>query len=167
MTTTPDLWKALASIKTAIQAADSKAAAFLTIAGVLIAFPAPAMLVRPDASRLQPAAAIFAVLAAMLFMLSVGAALSVLFPRTRNKTTTSSLIYFGDIAGYKAPDFERMIAAADDEQLRADLIAQIHINAQICSTKHAHFKAAVTSLVSGMVSLAIAYIVVAVTAAGP
>src|SRR5688572_6290963 len=92
------LRQVLATVLAQIWAADHKAAALLTIAGVLVAFPTPAILVPTTPTSVPFVASVFAAVSACAFVGSICFALMVLFPRTLNTTDTSSLTYFGDIA---------------------------------------------------------------------
>lgn len=157
MSTNDDLRQVLATIHAHIGTADQKAAALLTIAGVLIAFPAPSILVPQSPNSVPFPAAFCAALAAVGFVISICAALTVLFPRTVNRTDTSSLIYFGDIAALKKAAYAEAVERGSEATVRADLVAQIHINACIATRKHRFFKLSVMSLVGGIVLLVVAY----------
>lgn len=157
MRSNEDLREVLATIHAHISMADQKAAALLTIAGVLIAFPAPSILVPASPNAVPFPAAFCAAVAAVAFVIRICSALTVLFPRTINRTDTSSLIYFGDIAGLKKQAFADALGRSDDASYREDLTAQIHINAQIAKKKHSFFKLSVHSLVAGIALLAVAY----------
>jgi hypothetical protein len=102
MRSNDDLRQVLATSNGLISTADQKAAALLTIAGVLIAFPAPSILV-PASPQAVPFPATFcAAVAAVAFVVSVCAVLAVLFPRTVIRTDTASLIskrWFHEPAG--------------------------------------------------------------------
>jgi hypothetical protein len=149
----------LATVLSHIAAADQKAAALLTIAGVLIAFPTPTILIPATNPSTVPLFSTFcAVVSACAFVTSIYFALLVLFPKTKNKTDTSSLIYFGDIAAMSKTDFVSAIERADASRVRDDLLAQIHINSVIASLKHSRFKGAVAALITGIVFLAACYV---------
>lgn len=167
MTNNETLHEVLATVQTHISTADQKAAALLTIAGVLIAFPAPSILLPASADAVPFPAAVCAAFAALGFVVSICCALAVLFPRTDNRTNTSSLIYFGDIAGLSQTAYVEAVHRADDSTFRDDLVAQIHANAKIAQRKHKFFKAAVNSLVAGVVLLTVAYGAIAWVAKPP
>lgn len=154
----------LAGVQAHIGAADHKATALLGIAGVLIAFPAPWILVSSDERSVPFVAAVFAALAAFGFVWSICAALFVLFPRTRNRGDLNSLIYFGDIQALTLDNYSAIIDRADDKRLREDLITQIHVNADIAYRKHHVFKQAVGGLIVGMLFLVFAYSTIALNA---
>jgi hypothetical protein len=166
MIATEDLRKVLDSVQAQIAAADHKAAALLTIAGVLIAFPAPSILIPATPSSVPLVSTFCATVSACAFVVSIFSALLVLFPKTKNKTDASSLIYFGDIAANTLAEYADAIDRADDPRVRGDLIAQIHINAEIARTKHSHFKLAVVALGTGIVFLVLAFIAIAFGAKG-
>jgi hypothetical protein len=161
MRSAEDLRPVLATVLSHIAAADQKAATLLTIAGVLVAFPAPTILVPSTPSSVPLFSTFCAAVSACAFVASICGALVVLFPRTKNKTNTSSLIYFGDIAATSQTDYAESLNRADDGLIRDDLIAQIHITAQIARTKHGHFKFAVISLITGIVFLGACYVGIA------
>src|SRR5437868_1401303 len=109
-----DLRQVLAMVLGHVRAADQKAVALLTIAGVLIAFPAPSVLVSPFPASVPAFASVCAAISACAFVLSICGALMVLFPRTTNTTDTSSLIYFGDIAGTTKATYADAVTQADE-----------------------------------------------------
>jgi hypothetical protein len=151
----------LATVQAQITAADQKAAALLTISGVLIAFPTPSILLPPQPSEVPPFAAVLATIAACGFVTSVLATLMVLFPRTTNRSDTSSLTFFGDIASGSQKHYSEAIQRADEKRIRDDLIAQLYVNSTIAGSKYGHFKWAVRALVSGILFLVFSYAVVA------
>jgi len=114
MPSNDDLRQVLATVLSQISAADQKAAALLTIAGVLIAFPAPSILVPSTPSVVPFLATVFAAISACAFVWSICVALAVLFPKTKNKTDISSLIYFGDIAASTKAEYAEAIGRVDD-----------------------------------------------------
>lgn len=152
-----ELRDVLTTIIGQIGAADQKAAALLTIAGVLVAFPAPSILVPASPTDVPGFSTFCATASAAAFIVSICGALMVLFPRTKNKTDTSSLIYFGDIAAIPQTVYAEAVNGADDTRVRGDLIAQIYINAQIACAKHRHFKMSIAALVVGIGFLAASY----------
>jgi hypothetical protein len=164
MRTPADLRPVLTTVLAHITAADQKAAALLTIAGVLVAFPAPSILVPRTPDSVPAFSTVCAAISACAFIVSIYGALMVLFPRTKNKTDTASLIFFGDIGATTHAEYAAALDRADDARVRDDLIAQIHINSKIACMKHSRFKLAVASLVTGIVFLAACYVGIAVSA---
>lgn len=167
MRSNEDLTQILARIHAQIGAADQKAAALLTIAGVLIAFPAPLILVPSPPNVVPFPAVICAAVAAVALVVSICAALTVLFPRTSNDSDTHSLIYFKNIAALKQPQYALALSRCDDASFRDDLIAQIHVNSRIAARKYSFFQLAVLTLVAGIVLLVVGYGALAWRAAAP
>jgi hypothetical protein len=167
MRNTDELRQVLATVISHIGSADQKAAALLTIAGVLIAFPAPTILVPAQPSTIPLFSTVCATASACAFVVSICAGLMVLFPRTKNKTDTSSLIYFGDIAAMTKKAYTAALDGADDARLRDDVIAQIYINSEIACAKHSHFKVAVAALITGIGLLSASYVGIAATSRRP
>src|SRR5688572_5215161 len=138
---------ALDRTQESIRAADQKAGFLLTIIGVLLAFPTPALLVPTPATNppaLPVVALALAVLALGAYIVGLIASFFVLFPRTDNLSETHSLIYFGDVAGFKkSTAYIEQVKARSEAVYLEDLASQVFVNSVIAHRKHANFKVAV------------------------
>jgi len=92
-----------------------------------------------------------------LFSIAAGAmlpalcfAVAVFFPRDAAKR--SSLIFFGEISRVDLEKFKERCRSTTIDQVKDDLVNQIHINAIIARCKHKYAK---TSIIWGSVALAV------------
>lgn len=57
-----------------------------------------------------------------------------MFPRTSGPA--QSLIFFGRIASLSADEYQQKLGSVSEADYRADLVLQVHVNAQIASQKY-------------------------------
>jgi hypothetical protein len=156
---------ALDRVQESIRAADQKAGILLTIVGVLLAFPTPALLVpqsTPNAPPLPAVAVGFAIGALAAYIVALIWSFLVLFPRTDNISETHSLIYWGDVAGFKrAADYRQQVIGRAEKLYVEDLASQVYVNAVIAKRKHDNFKIAVRATAMGIGLLIFCYGVIA------
>jgi hypothetical protein len=156
---------ALDRVQESIRAADQKAGILLTTIGVLLAFPTPALLVperAPNAAPLPLAAIVLAMLALGSYIIGLIWSFLVLFPRTANISDTHSLIYWGDVAGFKkTADYAQQVKSRSESLYVEDLASQMYVNAVIAKRKHDNFKVAVRATAIGIGLLIICYGVIA------
>jgi hypothetical protein len=156
---------ALDRVQESIRAADQKAGFLLTILGVLLAFPTPALLVHERAANAPPlplAAIVPALLALGAYIIGLIWSFLVLFPRTDNISETHSLIYWGDVAGFKkATDYIAQVKSRAGDLYIEDLASQVFVNSVIAKRKHSNFKVAVRATAAGIALLILCYGVIA------
>jgi hypothetical protein len=156
---------ALDRVQESIRAADQKAGFLLTILGVLLAFPTPSLLLpagAQNAPALPLAAIVLAIFALAAYIVGLIWSFLVLFPRMDNISETHSLIYWGDVAGFKKPtNYIEQVKSRSESAYLEDLASQVYVNSDIAKRKHNNFKVAVRATALGVGLLIICYGVIA------
>jgi len=140
-----------------IRSADQKISIFLAFEGIIVTLLAPSLIgwirftilaCRPFSFLLLCSGIgfIFYSLYKMIF--------EALVPRVAHGLPTRSVLFFGDVASFKLPEYQKRLEQISDDELRADFVSQIHVSSAIASLKHAKFKESVT-----MTSIGIALII--------
>jgi pycsar effector protein len=152
---------ALDRVQESIRAADHKAGFLLATLGVLLAFRTPALLVHERAANAPPlplVVILLALLALGTYIVGLIWSFLVLFPRTDNISETQSLIYWGDVAGFKnATEYIAQVNDRARDVYIEDLASQVYVNAVIATRKHANFKIAVRATAIGIALLIVCY----------
>lgn len=129
-----------------IAAADVKAGGMIGAYMALAAIAATLL----DSGSSPPQSKMLFLIAGAAMLPAFGFAMAVFFPR--DSAERSSLIFFGEIASLAFDQYKSRGNAADSEQIKDDLLSQIHANAVIARSKHNYAKA---SIVWGTVALSV------------
>lgn len=129
-----------------IGAADVKAGGMIGAYMALAAIAATLL----DSGSSPPQSKILFLIAGAAMLPAFGFAVAVFFPRDSAKR--SSLIFFGEIGTMGFEQYKDRGKAANSDQIRDDLLSQIHINAVIARSKHRFAK---LSIVWGAVALSV------------
>jgi len=156
-----DLENNLNRIHEWIRSADQKVSIFLAFQGVVLT------ILMPDVFRwtvqnflnFSPLHILLILSATVLLAYSIFNTISALMPRLKKKIKQTSLIYFGDIANFQLPEYQKALNGLTNETYSSELISQIYISAKIATTKHKQFQDSIILFIIGLIFLFAVYLI--------
>lgn len=144
-----ELETSLSRIHEWIRAADQKVSILLAFQGVLATIAAPKLydLVAEAIRSYHPLSFLALAVACYFSFDSFLKIFHALVPNIHNSHLHRSITFFGDISSFSLQEYQQKLDSVSDVEYRNDLVQQIHTSANIATTKHRNFTAAIKSFV--------------------